>query len=367
MSSRRGDLPFDAPLDAYAREADALLASLGAGEDEAAWAMKWLHPRFRDRDVSEVRAAGLGRDDARLVVALTYAFEGWSELVAYSQALPTDACLSRFERAVEAVVAGDVATLDTLLAEHPPLARERSTRRHHATLLHYVAANGVEGVRQRTPANAVAVASHLLDAGAEPDALADMYDQRCTTMSMLVSSAHPAMAGLQVALAELLLDRGASLRGPGTAWQSAVRTALVFGYLATARALAARAGPIDDLAEAAGLGDEVAVDRLLPAAAPEERHAAFALAAAHGHAGIVGRLLAAGESPDRYNPDGLHAHATPLHHAALGGHLAVVRLLAERGARLDIRDRIYHATPVGWAEHGGHTHVAAELRRRGAP
>jgi hypothetical protein len=57
-----------------------------------------------------------------------------------------------------------------------------------ANLLHYVAANGVEGGRQKTLANAVevAVAKTLLDAGAEVDALADMYDAKCTTMSILL-------------------------------------------------------------------------------------------------------------------------------------------------------------------------------------
>src|SRR4029079_14228007 len=81
-----------------------------------------------------------------------------------------------------------------LLGAPPELARARSTRithfdppAHRATLLHYVAANGVEGYRQVTPANAVDVARLLLQAGAEVDALADMYGGHHTTLSMLVS------------------------------------------------------------------------------------------------------------------------------------------------------------------------------------
>jgi ankyrin repeat protein len=272
----------------------------------------------------------------------------------------------RFERAVEAVVGGRADALGAMLREHPELARERSSRRHRATLLHYVAANGVEGMRQKTPSNAVTIARLLLDAGADPDALADMYDQQCTTMSMLVSSAPPATAGLQAALAETLLDAGASVSGPGTAWQSAVLTALTFGFLDTARALSRRAGARIGLLEAAGLGLEDDVKRLLDAASAHDRHAALALAAQHGHAPVVGLLLDHGEPPDRLNPEGFHAHSTPLHQAALSGHLAAVRVLVERGARLDIRDTIYHATPLGWAEHGGHAGVAEYLRARGA-
>ena len=89
-----------------------------------------------------------------------------------------------------------------------------------------MAANGVEGHRQKTPPNAVEIARVLLEAGAEPDALADMYGGQHTTMSMLVSSSHPALAGLQVALAETLLDFGASVDARGNGhWTSPLLTA----------------------------------------------------------------------------------------------------------------------------------------------
>jgi hypothetical protein len=64
-------------------------------------------------------------------------------------------------------------------------------------------------------------------------------------------------------------------------------------------------------------------------------------------------LLDAGKDPNRYHLEGNHAHSTPLHQVVLGGHEAVLRLLVERGARLDIRDTIWHGTPLGWALYGG--------------
>jgi ankyrin repeat protein len=363
MSSAES-LPFDATLDQYQRQADALFDALKAGDEAAAWRFKWEHPRFRDQSVADVRAAALGMADAQAVIAREYAFDTWGDLSRFANTVRSDDGVLQFETAVEAVVAGDTGTLQSLLHANPELVRGRSTRRHHATLLHYLGANGVEGGRQRTPENAVDVARMLLNAGSEVDALADLYDARCTTMSMLVSSSHPAEAGLQGALAETLLDYGAALEGPGTNWQSAVTTALAFGYLATAETLARRGAPLD-MAAAAGLGRAELAARLLPQADARSRHIALALAAQHGHPAVVQLLLDAGEDPDRYNPEGYHAHSTPLHQAVWANQLEVVRLLVERGARLDIRDSIYAATPLDWAVYGDRTEIAAYLRDRG--
>jgi len=357
-------LPFTASLGEYLVQAESLLADLREGDEAAAWRFKWEHPRFRDERIDAVRAAGLDLEDAKLVTARGYAFETWKDLAAFTEIAGRDRAVLRFETAADAVVDGDRDVLEALLREDPALVGTRSARRHRATLLHYVAANGVEGWRQRTPANAVEIAGLLLDAGSDADALADMYDERCTTLGMLVSSSPPAEAGLQRPLAELLLERGASLEVPGSKWNGAVLTALTFGFLDTARALAPHAGPVRDIAVAAGLGLLGDTARLLPAADAERLRAAFALACALGQVRVAQLLLDAGVDPDHYNPDGFHAHSTPLHQAVWADHEPVVRLLVERGARLDIRDLIYDATPLDWAEHGQRTRIVDYLRSR---
>ena len=268
---------------------------------------------------------------------------------------------SEFERAVDAVVSGDLDTLRSMLRADPELARRRSSRKHRATLLHYVAANGVEDDRQRTPPNALEIAKALLDAGAEVDAVAEMYDAEATTMDMLVSSDHPAAAGLQPALAELLLDLGSDIDRRAKHGQTPVMTALAFGYLGTAEVLAKRGASLSFEA-LAGLGRLDELRNALPSADAAARHAALALAAQHGQTAVVAILLDAGEDPNRYNPIGHHAHSTPLHQAVAADQLDVVKLLADRGARLDIRDTIYDGTPLDWAIHLKKEAIAEVLR-----
>src|SRR6185295_12339127 len=73
------------------------------------------------------------------------------------------------------------------------------------------------------------------------------------TMNLLVSSAHPAIAGLQGALTDLLLDFGAAVNGLDDD-ASPLMTALFFGYLATAETLAQRGARVDTVVAAAALG-----------------------------------------------------------------------------------------------------------------
>jgi Ankyrin repeats (3 copies) len=377
-------LPFRSGLEQYQRQAEDLLEAYKGGDSEVIQCLREHLPRFLDPKIpwlprnlsdSEIRSADLEIPDTQLTVARCYDFRDWPALVEYVEAVTQEhSAVYQFESAAEAVIHGDVGVLKSLLRENPELIRARSTRVmhfdppvHRATLLHYLGANGVEGYRQKTPPNAVEVAKILLEAGAEVDALADMYGGQYTTMSMLVSSCHPAKAGVQVALVETLLDFGASIERRGSAqWGSPLMTALAFGYLGTAEALARRGARVENLAAAAGLGRLADAARLLATADGESRHRAFALAAQHGHVDIVRLLLDAGENPSRYNPDGNHSHSTPLHQAILAGHDAVVRLLFERGAKLDIQDTIYRSTPLGWAMYARKTEIEKYLRAHGA-
>ena len=286
-------LPPRASLEQYHNRAKGLLRACKSGDGAVvrAWARQWLealvaltdsattdvspktadrirrlHRKEIDREVDEIerdaRESGLLSDDtssscsladAQLFIARLHDFASWPKFSAHIEALArADSPDAEFESAADAVVAGDVATLRSMLQANPGLVSARSARDHAATLLHYIAANGHEGWRQKTPKNAVEVARLLLDAGAAPDALAHMYGGDATTMDMLVSSVHPHAAGVQVALVDTLVDYGAAVNGVEDNG-SPLMTALRFHYPLAAEALAKRGARVDNVITGATL------------------------------------------------------------------------------------------------------------------
>jgi ankyrin repeat protein len=288
--------------------------------------------------------------EAQLFVARLHGFDSWPRFAKHIEGrLQANSPVSQFESAADAIVTGDVATLARLIRKNPRLVRARSTRDHNATLLHYVAANGHEGFRQRTPSNAVEIATLLLEAAAHADALADMYGYRCTTMEMLVSSVHPHAAGVQSALVETLLDFGADVDGVDHNG-SPLMTALHFHYPKAADTLARRGAKVDNIISAAALGRVDLVDRFVAADGtlrpdvplvdvpwpklPKDPavHLAYALgwACAFGRDEVVELMLRKGVDASAKDAD-----ATALHFAAARGRMDVARLLIEHGASLE--------------------------------
>jgi ankyrin repeat protein len=296
-----------------------------------------------------------GIDDARVVVAREHGFVDWGVFQKYIADLKDPGSpVTRFEQAVEAVVQGNAPGLQRLLHAHPALVNERSPRGHRATLLHYIAANGVENFRQLTPPNALDIAEMLLSGGAGPDALANTYDTKWgTTLELLVSSSHPAKAGLQSALAEKLLDYGAAVNGVRNDG-APLLTAIYFHYPETAEVLVKRGARIDNvvtagamgkteqlaayLNEAGKLGAEaplVNVDWLKVAATPEANLAlAFVWAAMLNRVETVRFLLERGVSPASKD----HRDWTALHWAGYYAYPEIVDLLRTHKAPLEARN-----------------------------
>lgn len=158
------------------------------------------HPQCIQLSFNQMLNQKLTLDDMRLVVAREHGFKEWEEVLSLGPVLLDEA----FETGVECMLEGDLKNLEAILKKDPQLTHRASKYAHHATMLHYLAANGVETWRQRVPANASDVARLLIQYGADVNATASFYGGNYTTLELLLTSAHPAAAGIADDLADVL-------------------------------------------------------------------------------------------------------------------------------------------------------------------
>jgi ankyrin repeat protein len=258
---------------------------------------------------------------------------------------------SQFEAAADAIIEGEIGKLKRLLRRNPALVLARSGRDHRSTLLHYVSANGIEDFRQKTPKNIVAITEVLLDAGSDVNAESDAYGSRSTTLGLAATSCHPAHAGVQIPLLELLVDRGAVIDGPDSG--SAIVGCLHNGRPDAAQYLARRGARVN-LEGACGIGRLEAVKnfvsengKLRRGATAKDRTAGFLWACGYGRTAVVEYLLSVFQRNGSRLPDS--GGETGLHWAAIGGHPPIVKMLLNAGAPVDVRDKTHQSTPLEWA------------------
>ncbi len=279
---------------------------------------------------------------AREAVARDHRYADWAAAGAHAG----DLLDAGFEAACDAVQWGEVDALRALLDARPELVGARSPFPHRAMLLHHVAANGIEVERQlQTPPNAVEIMRLLLERGAEPDAVCDVYGGRDTTLALLVSSVHPAAAGVQAALVEELCKAGARAHGPDDDG-APLWTAITFGYTVAAEALARCGARVDNIVFAAALGRLVDV---------------------YGYFDADGRLTGpTARSAERlglYGPrlDPARLVDYALIYAALHGRRDVAAFLLDRGPDLGFTEPVFHSTAAGAAKWAGNDEIVALL------
>jgi ankyrin repeat protein len=359
-------LPSSPSLDHLKYQAKDLLIARQAQDLEACQRIREFHPRFKTSTDEAIAQAKFSLADAQLALAREYGFPSWARLKAYVEGdgrpdltLPHHERIEDpvFRQAVDLLDSGDAEGLRAHLHQHPAVVRQRvvfdgGNYFGNPTLLEFVAENPIR--HETLPANIVEVAKVILDEGGrESRSSVDM------ALALVCSGRVPRECDVQIPLIDLLCDYGADPN-------AGMGAAIGHGEFAAVEALIRRGAHID-LPVAAGTGRIEEVRRLIPTADAEQRHRALALSSLHGHTEIVRLLLDAGEDPNRYNPRGIHSHSVPLHQAVWYGHEPVVRLLVERGARLDIEDILFHGTPIDWAEYGGRHDLAAYLRGLARP
>jgi ankyrin repeat protein len=380
-------LPPHPNMEQYKKQAKDLLKACTSAEPRAirAWAGQWFEScandwveteaRLRgitvtqrlcellehevvDRIEKNIRASKLSKPnprlaDAQFFVARAHGFDSWPKFAKQVEALQSgNSRDARFEAAADAVISGDIRTLERLLRGDPQLILTRSQRVHSATVLHYVAANGVEDFRQKTPKNIGEIAKLLLDAGADVNAESKAYGGGSTTLGLVATSVHPERAGVQEQLMQVLLDHGAIMDRPGVAGNrhTAVEGCLWNGRGKAARFLASRGARLD-LETAAGVGKFDVVKgyfsengALKPGATEEQLQRGFLWACGYGHNDVVDFLLARGADLR----DQANTGETALHFAVVGGELSTIKLLLERGAPLEELNG-YGGTALGQA------------------
>ncbi|MEO1780365.1 MAG: ankyrin repeat domain-containing protein, partial [Pseudomonadota bacterium] len=304
---------------------------------------------------TEIAAATFTLSDAQRCIAREYGFASWPRLraavvdPASSEVLVDLIKDRRFRQAVDLVDEGDADRLAVHLSRYPQLARQREVfeGRNYFTspsLLEFIAENPVrEGVLSSA---VLKVARVILDAGADADAMT-------ATLTLVASGRVARECEVQVPLIDLLCSRGADAA-------AALQAAVAHKEVTAVHALLRHGAPLD-LPTASALNQPSDIARLLPGTTETELSRGLALAAMYGHAEVARTLLDAGADPDHYNPPGAHAHSTPLHQAALEGHLGVIEALLACGARRDIKDIHHRATPADWARHAGQHAAAARL------
>ena len=260
-----------------------------------------------------------------------------------------------FRKAVSAIDAGDVASLEVLLAERPRLVRDRLTSPGQWVrgqigealdgffkdpyLLWFTTEDAVR--TGKLSANVGAVANAIIEA-AKRERVPDLQQQLDTTLHFAVCSPIGREDGRQLELIDALVDAGASMDG-------APVQALICYNAAAAEHLLERGATLT-LPAALCLDRWEDVSRLGPTSSVEDKQIALGLAALNGKSEGLAKLLSLGVDVNAFNTL-FYTHATALHHAVWSGSLDAVKVLVEAGADLTTKDKAWDSTPLGWAEY----------------
>jgi len=175
------------------------------GDPDTAVELKNHHPDLIGKDWDHIRSHQLTLEEARLVIAKEHGFVDWKEAMESGN----KAFEANFEKAIDALLSGDILLLEKLLDAQPQLLETRSEYGHGATLLHYCAANGVEIYRQTVPANLIEGVRLLLEKGANVETVSFCYGGLYTVRALLESGSHHEAAGNLQSLLDLLSEYGA--------------------------------------------------------------------------------------------------------------------------------------------------------------
>ena len=251
-----------------------------------------------------------------------------------------------FAHAVALIDRGAVAELRAWLEVRPQRLRDvvaledASGYFANPRLLWFIAENPVRN--DRLPANIADVAQLLIDM-ARAHQVPTLQEDLDYTLGLVASGRVPRESGVQKVLISLLTKAGANpnlvARASAAHGEVAACHALLAAGAELSLNLAAAIGSSEDVAQLASGADQLALQE------------ALAIAATNGRAELIDPLINAGADPNQFNPEGTHAHSTPLHQAVNAGSLETVKALIACGADPAIRDKAFSGNAMGWAIH----------------
>jgi hypothetical protein len=233
-------------VEQYKRQAKELLKEVRLAGNAALARVRAHHPQLSS-SVPLAAGASLKLADAQLVIAREHGFASWPRFAEYL----------RFRNAVEALDAGDVSRLESLIDEHPSVLRYECRVGEWyeqgyfsgARLLWHIAGNPA---RTPLPRNVVDVARALVTRRfTQQDAQ--------VTIGLLLTSRQASEAGVALALIDLLASAGAhfDVHAPDV-----LAAPLLNHAPATAESLVRRGAKVG-LREAAALGELSAMTGML--------------------------------------------------------------------------------------------------------
>ena len=398
MTTPARSLPPQPNLDQLKRQAKELLAAFRAGDADA---IADVQAHFRGAN-----STAFALHDAQLVLARAYGYDSWPKLKAFVDGVsggpqmikPIELESPTTWDIIVAASNGDVATLERLLDHDPHLVR---VEYWYAPVVHFAARAGhVDAVRlliergadpERNGLNdhdliemarergyeeiaqmlerardargrvARQPADHAIHGEARLGQIEAVRARLDADASVVNVGSRGGLTPLHIAvlaghhqLVTLLLDRGANIHARTPDDMEAIDFAVWGGYRRPGNADIARLlisrGATYDLTIAASLGDLAAVRRMLdekPSRVSEIRpHGRRPLSRAieAGHEDIAHLLLARGVNPRWAEHDAPHGRA--MHHAAILGNLALVRLLLDHGG--DANEEIDSTSPPSY-------------------
>jgi ankyrin repeat protein len=406
IESRRGERRtrvFVTDLAYYEDRVGGLVSAHQAGVPHALAQIRDWHPAFADSSDEEIARVPFDADAARLVYARQHGFTTWDALVADVNAVARGERIEPFREAFEALRSQRWDRLAAVIREHPDVLRAQGTNGN--TLLNLAISlagqscealppqawkmldiflqsgadinqpndRGWTPLHQAAYSNQVELARRLVEAGADPTL--EAHGEGGTPLAVALFWGHHEAADV---LAELMIVPRNLRIAAGLGRKDLIDECFEPDGRLTVQAQTGRGfyrphsgfpvwKPSDDRQEIlnealvwACKSDRVEalpvlVERGADPNADPYRGTPLLWAAARNRLAAATWLVEHGATTSRATFGG-QAHGqgvTPLHLAAQGDHVDMVKLLLAHGADPTVEDELYHSPPSGWAAHFG--------------